>query len=29
MLGKNLNGVAFRDLLDDLAHHLDHSHLDC
>lgn len=29
MLGKNLHGVAFRDLLDDLAHHLDHSHLDC
>ena len=28
MLGKNLQGVAFRDLLDDLAHHLDHSHLD-
>jgi hypothetical protein len=29
MLGKNLDGVAFRDLLDDLAHHFDHSHLDC
>ncbi|KZS10408.1 putative Innexin inx3 [Daphnia magna] len=29
LLGKNLQDVAYRDLLDDLAHHLDHSHLNC
>ncbi|XP_057366971.1 innexin inx3-like [Daphnia carinata] len=29
LLGKNLQVAVYRDLLDDLAHYLDHSHLNC